>query len=106
MARDPRWHTGWILSFLAMQFIFALIVLALNSSYWAQYGGVVHSQLIQSGFASEPPFEQNVEQVTKPLKCVYHIEFSSFVPFSFLAKLNSKMRQSCGNDSNPGKESK
>ena len=70
MARDPRWHRGWILTFLAIQFLLALAVLIINGVYWARYGGVVYSQVLQTSFPAEPSYTENIEQVTEPLKCV------------------------------------
>ena len=70
MARDPRWHRGGILTFLLLQFLLALAVLIINGVYWANYGGVVYSQVIQSPYPSEPAYNENIEQVTEPLKCV------------------------------------
>ena len=70
MARDPRWHRGGILTFLAIQFILALAVLVINAVYWAKYGGVVYSSVIQSPYPSEPSYDENIYQVTEPLKCV------------------------------------
>jgi hypothetical protein len=68
MAADQRWRRAWLLTFLAVQFILALIVIAINGDYWHKYGGVVYSEEIDSGFAQIGNYTYNVEQVTTPLK--------------------------------------
>lgn len=65
---DQRWRGAWLLVFLLVQFLLALIVLAINGDYQRKYGGIVHSTYVVSGFASIGNFTENIYQVTTPLK--------------------------------------
>jgi len=73
MAADPRWNKAWLLIFLVVQFLFALILLAINGQYQRKYGGVVATYVVPAAtFGSDvyPATTDNVMQFATPLKYV------------------------------------
>ena len=93
MARDARWHRGWLFSFLAIQFILALIVLVINGVYWRKYGGTMHSQDSHSPFPGIPSFADKIKQSTTPLKCVFISIHLLNISFFFFKKKTKKQKQ-------------